>query len=554
MSGRPFAWEKSYPPTLDWGTPIATSTLPEMFDTAVARFGDRPALEFNDRRISYRDLDARVRAAAAGLAALGVRPGVSVALYLTNTPFHPIAFFAVLRAGGRVVHLSPLDPVRALRYKLADSEARILITANVAGLLGNAERLRAEGAIDHLIVGDLAEFGANLAGLPLPEAALAFSRLGTAVPVARWPAIDKEDVAVLQYTGGTTGQPKGAMLTHANFTGAVSIYEVWYNGTGRTVDVSDRVICVLPLFHIYALTTILLLCIHRGTEILLRQRFDVETTLHDIEVKRATIFPGVPTMWIALNNHPGIETRDLSALRAMSSGGAPLPTEVAEQLERLTGHRLAGGWGMTETSPAGTSLLPGQANAPGLVGVPLPGIEMDVVAIDDPHRLLRTGETGEIRVRGPNVTHGYWRRPEETAAAYADGFFLTGDVGYMDENGFFYLVDRKKDMIISGGFNVYPTMIEQAIYEHPSVEEVIVIGISDPYRGQAAKAFIRLREGASAFSLEELRAFLAERLGRHEMPAALEFRAVLPKTPVGKLSRKELVEEERERAQPVAQN
>ncbi len=297
----------------------------------------------------------------------------------------------------------------------------------------------------------------------------------------------------------------------------------------------------LPLFHIYALTTILLLGIHCGAAILLRPRFDAETALRDIESRRATIFPGVPTMWVALSEHPGIEKRDFSSLRVLSSGGAPLPTEVAGRLERLTGHRLTGGWGMTETAPAGTRLLPGQANARGLIGVPLPGIEMGVVANDDPRRALKAGEIGEFRVRVANVIRGYWRRPSETRAAFADGFLLTGDIGYMDENGLFYLIERKDDMIISGGFNVYPTMVEQAIYEHSAVAEVIVIGAADRYRGQSAQAFVKLRDGAAPFTLEELRGFLADKLGRHELPAALEFRDALPKTPVGKLWRKGFV-------------
>jgi long-chain acyl-CoA synthetase len=277
---------------------------------------------------------------------------------------------------------------------------------------------------------------------------------------------------------------------------------------------------------------------------LLRLRFDVETTLRDIEQKRATAFPGVPTMWIALAHHPGIETRDLSSLRYCGSGGAPLPIEVAQRFERLTGHRLGGGWGMTETSPAGTSLPVDGPAKPGSIGLPLPGIEMDIVSLDDPRRRLPAGEVGEIRVKGPNVTRGYWNRPEETAAAFVDGYLLTGDVGSMDEEGYFTIVDRKKDMIISGGFNVYPQMIEQAIYEHPQVEEVAVIGIPDDYRGEAAKAFVKLRPGAPGFTLDELRGFLADKLGRHEMPAALEIRDSLPRTAVGKLSKVDLRQEE----------
>ncbi|MBX6745954.1 MAG: AMP-binding protein, partial [Acetobacteraceae bacterium] len=251
----------------------------------------------------------------------------------------------------------------------------------------------------------------------------------------------------------------------------------------------------------------------------------------------------------ALANHPDIDRRDLSSLRNVSSGGAALPVEVAARFERLTGKRLGGGWGMTETSPAGT-VMPSRPDAPvrpGSIGVPIPGIEMRVVAMDDPRRVLPPGETGEIAIRGPNVMKGYWRRPEETAAAFVDGFFLTGDIGRMAPDGFFYLTDRKKDMILSGGYNVYPRVIEEAVHEHPDVVECAVIGIPDPYRGQSAKVFCTLRLGAAPLTLEALREFLAERLGKHEMPVALEVRESLPKTPVGKLSKLALMEEEQAR-------
>jgi long-chain acyl-CoA synthetase len=270
--------------------------------------------------------------------------------------------------------------------------------------------------------------------------------------------------------------------------------------------------------------------------------------LDDIEIRRATNFPGVPTMWIALAAVPDLETRDFSSLTYCGSGGAPLPVEVATRFQALTGHKLVGGWGMTETSPAGTNRLGSGPAKPGTIGLPLPGVEMDICSLADPHQVLAPGETGEIRIRGPNVTQGYWNRPEESAAAFAGDWFLTGDIGYMDEDGFFFIVDRKKDMIISGGYNVYPQMIEQAIYEHPAVEEVLVVGTPDPYRGEAAKAFVKLRAGAQPFSLEALNAFLTDKLGRHELPAALDIRATLPRTAVGKLSKIELRAEERARA------
>jgi long-chain acyl-CoA synthetase len=262
--------------------------------------------------------------------------------------------------------------------------------------------------------------------------------------------------------------------------------------------------------------------------------------MRDIEVKRATIFPGVPTMWIAIAALPDLDKRDFSSLRSAGSGGAPLPMEVARIFERKVGMKLRSGWGMTETSPAGTAHPENGPDKSGSVGVMLPGIEIDVVSLDDPTKVLAVGETGEIRIRGPNVVKGYWNLPKESAEAFVGDRFLTGDIGYVDADGYFYLVDRKKDMIISGGFNVYPQMIEQAIYTHPAVLEVLVIGIADDYRGEAAKAFIKLRDGAKPFTLDELRAFLSGKLGKHELPAAVDFVDDLPRTPVGKLSRHEL--------------
>jgi long-chain acyl-CoA synthetase len=356
----------------------------------------------------------------------------------------------------------------------------------------------------------------------------------------QWPVVSSDDVALLQYTGGTTGLPKGAMLSHGNLTSAVSICEVWGRPARLERNAIERVICVLPLFHIYAMTVVLLLAIRLGNLISLHQRFDVEAIMRDIEIKRATVFPGVPTMWIAIASLPDLDKRDFSSLVTAGSGGAPLPVEVARVIERKTNMKLRNGWGMTETCSPGTAHPQDGPDKPGSIGLTLPGIEMDVVALDNSSKVLAPGEIGEIRIKGPNVTRGYWNRPEETAQAFVGDRFLTGDIGYMDEDGYFFLVDRKKDMIISGGFNVYPQMIEQVIYEHPAVQEVIVIGIPDEYRGEAAKALVKLRAGTKPFSLDELKAFLAGKLGRHEIPASLEFVAELPKTPVGKLSRHEL--------------
>lgn len=536
---RPHPWEASYPAAARWDTPIATGTLPALLDGAAAEWGERPALHYRDRAIAFRELRETADRVAAGLMARGLRPGDSVALYLPNTPWHPACFFGVLRAGGRVVHLSPLDAPRELLHKIADSGARWLITTDFPTLLPNALRLLKDGAVEQAFLAPDAAWGGiaapaqpDFTPLPLEEP-----------PPAAWPALDEQAVALLQYTGGTTGRPKGAMLTHRNLTAAVSIYQAW-----RDEDTlprgAQRVLGVLPLFHIYALTAVLLRHLADGNTLFLYPRFEVETAVAEIERHRINTFPGVPTMWIALLNLPGIEARDLSSLKQCSSGGAPMPFDVQQRLEKLLGTRIGGGWGMTETGPAGSRLPFHGPKRAGLIGLPLPGIEMRVVSMEDTARALPPGEHGEIAIRGPNVFAGYWKQPVESEVCFRDGWFLTGDLGWMDEQGYFTLVDRRKNMIISSGFNVYPAAVEQAIYEHPDVEECIVIGVPDAYRGQAAKAFVKLRDEAPVLTLEALKAFLADRLGRHEMPAALELRAALPRSAAGKLLAAKLREEE----------
>jgi long-chain acyl-CoA synthetase len=541
----PRVWEKHYPNGVRWDVEIPTGTLPGLIERSAKKYGERTVIDFRDREMSFNDLAARIDAAAAAFLRAGYGKDTSVALFLGNTPDHPVNFFGATKAGARIVHLSPLDGERALSHKLSDSGARVLVTSNLAMLLSVALKFLDKGLVDRIVVCEDERWGATanpLLPIPPRKEIVTFGQFTEgATPPKTWPTVTPNDVAALQYTGGTTGLPKGAMLTHGNLLAANAIFDLWGAASrAERGDEIDKVICVLPLFHIFALTTVLLRQVDRGNIILLHQRFDVEAVLRDVEVKRATAFPGVPTMWIAIANTPGLEKRDLSSLRYAGSGGAPLPVEVAKILAERIGLSLGGGWGMTETCSAGTA-HPGEGpEKPGSIGLPLPGIELDIVSLDDPAKVLATGEVGEIRIKGPNVTRGYWNRSEESAASYVDDRFLTGDVGYMDEDGYFFIVDRKKDMILSGGFNVYPQMIEQAIYEHPSVQEVIVIGIPDAYRGEAAKAFVKLRNGAGPFTLEDLRGFLFGKIGKHELPAALEFRDELPRTTVGKLSRHEL--------------
>jgi len=553
-------WEKVYPAGVDWHAPIRTQPLTSLLDQAVRRFADHRFLDFPGLEWRYLDFGALVDRAARRLVELGVGPGIGVGLYLPNVPHFPVAFFAVMKAGGRVVAMSPLDAERELRHKVIDSEISLAITLAVDPLYPKLAAQLGAGRLGRIVVGAAGDFGTD------PRTATAHARIGGALPIAEDarhigfatlfepsaaalpPDPAEDDVALLQYTGGTTGTPKAAMLTHANLSATVEMYDLWNRGNDvGMVPGRERMMLVLPLFHIYALTTLLLRGTNNGNCLIMRPRFDIDDILTDIETARPTQFSGVPTMFRAIANHPRSPDIDFSSLKICNTGGAPLPGELREPFERLTGRMLVEGWGMTETAPAGAINPSNATRKPGSTGLPLPGVLIEIRDQDDPSRRLPAGERGEICIRGKNVMKGYWKQPQATAEAFHDGFFRTGDVGYLDADGFLFLVDRKKDMILSGGYNVYPRMIEEAIYEHPAVLEVIVIGVADAYRGQSAKAFVTVRPGAAAFTLDALRDFLADKLGRHELPAALEFRDNLPKTAVGKLSKKILIDEERQK-------
>jgi long-chain acyl-CoA synthetase len=559
MTIRP--WVKSYPPNVRWDAPLDLSSVQSVLEKAAERFGPKAALDFMNKRISYAELDALANQAAKGFQKLGVKPGVHVGLYLPNTPHYVIAFFGVLKAGGVVVNYSPLDALPTLQLKVNDSETDILVTLDVASLYPQAEKLLASTRLKTLVIGEFAEMTPAPApvGAQMKAAGMLADVKHDERHIAFRDLIDNDgkhqvhplgaltdEIAVIQYTGGTTGSPKGAMLTHANLTSACSLYtEVMARGEEGFRVGEERVLCILPLFHIYSLTVVMLLGFRLGSELVLHPRFEPAAAVKDMVEKKITIYMGVPTMHVAILSVPGVERMDFSALRLCGSGGAPLPVAVQDRFESVIGCTLNEGWGMTETSPVGTFNPRDGVRRRGSCGVPYPGTEMKFVDVADPEREVKLGERGEICVKGPNIMKGYWKKPEATANSMTtDGFFRTGDVGYMDEDGYVYIVDRTKDMLLCGGFNVYPRNIEEAIYQHPSVEEVSVIGIPDDYRGETPKAFVKLKAGATPLTLEDMKAFLKDRLGKHEMIGAMEIRAELPKTPVGKISKKDLREYE----------
>ncbi|WP_186766367.1 AMP-binding protein [Phaeobacter marinintestinus] len=530
---------------------VSTSFVPEettwtdMMSDRFDRFSGNVFLEYYGETYTYAEMQALVSQAAAALRAFGIQKGDRVALHLPNCPWHPIFFFAVLAVGGAVTHLSPLDADREIAHKLKDSGARLVITLTTPELADHYETLMAAGEVPTVIQchDPISAAGRDC---PVLDGALAVQDFLADHQNAAWTPVpvSPSDMALLQYTGGTTGVPKAAVLSHRNLSAAVLMYSEMSKAE-PAVAPGQPALVYGPLFHIMGLVTAMMKRFWEGGPVHLRQRYDPAQALDEIETHRIATLSGVPTVWIGLLRVPGVENRDLSSLRYIASGGAPLPVETYNRIRALTGMKLRGGWGMTEIAPSGTQV---PRNTPedklGTIGVPMPGVDMTIVDTEDASRTLAPGETGEIAIRGPNVMSGYWNKPEETAAAFHDDWFLTGDIGYMDEDGFFFLVDRKKDMILSGGFNVYPLMIENAVHQHPDVSEAIAIGVPDSYRGESAKVFVVLNANAKEFSLEDLRAFLSDKLGRHEIPRLLEFRASLPHTPVGKADRKALKAEE----------
>jgi long-chain acyl-CoA synthetase len=473
---------------------------------------------------------------------------------LPNTPYFVVLYFAVLKAGGVVVCFNPLLAEREIEQQIADSGVEIIATLDLVALFAKLARVLERRPVRHVVICRMS------CVLPIPKRQL-FSVLRRK-EVARVPTDGRHvwfeqlivndgrsdrpvceperTVALLQYTGGTTGTPKGAELTHANlYTNAVQIGR-WFH-TGRPGQ--ERILGVLPLFHIFGMATVMNVGLLLGAELILLPRFEIEQLLQTIHKRRPTIFPAVPTLFAAITRYEALDRYDLSSIEICPSGGASLPAEVKDSFERLTGCAIVEGYGLTEASPVVCINPVRGVRKTGSVGLPLPLTAVDIVSLEDGTTPLRPEERGELCVRGPQVMNGYLDKPAETAGALAGGHLHTGDVAYRDADGYVFLVDRIKDVILVGGFNVYPRNVEEAIYLHPAVEECVVAGVPDAYRGQTVKAWIKLVESRT-LSLDELRAFLEDKLSHVEMPRLVEFRSQpLPKTTIGKLSRKDLLAE-----------
>ncbi len=522
----------------------------DLLRVAAARFGALTALDFFGARTSYATLGAQAAAAAASLAALGVTRGTKVGLCLPNTPFYVIMYFAVLQAGGTVVNFNPLYTEREIETQARMTGVSIMVSLDLAMIHDKIARLAANGVFERVI---MCRFAAALPPLKrllfrllkrkdiaqnikqdgdkLIEFAALLKNAATAPAVTIDPLTD---IALLQFTGGTTGTPKAAALTHANVT--VNVAQV--SAALKTLEPgAERIVAVLPFFHVFAMTAILNFGLSIGGELILIPRMDMKVLLAAIARRRPTVMPGVPTLFTALCG-AGV---DLSCLRTSISGGAPLPAELLERFETLSGCSIYEGYGLSETSPVVAFNAPGFVRR-GSVGRAIPGTAIEIRSPEPPYAILPQGERGEICVRGPQVMAGYYERPADTAAVFLEGALRTGDVGYLDEDGYLFIVDRLKDLIICGGYNVYPRVIEEAAYLHPAVQDAVAIGVPDKYRGQAPKLFVTLRPGTSATGAEIL-TFLNQHLNKIEIPRSVEIRDSLPKTMVGKLSKKELVAE-----------
>ena len=539
---------------------IPLKPIYQLLDDAVAAHGPRVAMDFMGRRWLYRELAELVDRAAAGFRELGVKRGVRVGLHLPNTPYYVICYFAILKAGGIVVNYNPLYVERELAQQIKDSGTSIMVSMDLVALHSKLSPLLGQGTFQKLVICKMAEAlpplkslafrllkRKDLAKVAKDPRITAFETLITLGSVKAPEKIDpKSEIAVLQYTGGTTGVPKGAVLTHGSISANVeqlrlliSMYE----------HHDEKMMCALPFFHVFGMTVTMLMGIFHGAELILVPRFEVEQVLKLTVKKRPTMFPGVPTIYIALNRAIAAkrEKPKLDSIRFCISGGAPLPREVQQEFTRLTGCKLVEGYGLSETSPVVTCNPFDGENREGSIGLPLLGTVVEFRSLDDPRKVVKKGERGEVCVRGPQVMAGYWQHPDATKEVMIDGALRTGDVGYADPDGYIYIVDRVKDLIICSGFKVYPRVIEDALYTHPAVAEAVVVGLPDAYRGQSPKAYVKLKDGME-LTQEALKTYLASHLSKVEMPHEIEFRSELPRTLIGKFSKKALLDEENAKA------
>lgn len=545
------AYDAEVSPRLDTA---GVKPLTQILAETAERFAERTALVFMNRRMSYRELHAEVRRMATALAALGVQPGTKVAIQLPNLPQTVIAYYATLYRGAHAVMTNPLYVEREIEHQWQDADCRVAFVTDYL-FEQRIRDVRGELPIEHFIVSSIPDFMrlplSLLARFKLrhtspptlqsvaPGPGIHFMRdlLRTPAESVRMADVDLEDIAVLQYTGGTTGVSKGAMLTHRNLSSNVRQIQSWFSTleAGRETFLS-----CLPFFHVFGLTVAMNFPVAvGGAMVLMPDPRDIKRVIANIAKHHVTVFPAVPALFNSINNYPGIDRLDLTSVKACISGSAPLPRDVGERFEALSRSTIIEGFGLTETSPVTHCNPLRGTRKSGSIGLPLPGTDAKIVPLDGGLEELEVGREGELAIKGPQVMKGYWQRPDATADTIKDGWLLTGDIAKMDEDGYFFIVGRKKDVIIAGGYNIYPDEIDDVLMMHPAVLEAGTIGLPDPRRGETVKSFVVLAEGQS-LTAEDLIRYCREELAAYKVPRQIEFRDELPKSAALKILRREL--------------
>lgn len=549
-------WLASYPSEIPQSIDYEKKTLQSYLKRAAEEYPDKTAFHFMGKEMNYQAVYEEALKLANQLRKLGIQQGDRVAIMLANTPQAVISYYGALLSGAIVVQTNPLYVEREIEHQMNDSGAKIMICLDL--VYPRVAKVKDKTSLTHIIVTGIKDY------LPFPKNVIypVIQKRNTGIKVdlkysdtllSFTEVIQKgktaeieldidpvKDLALLQYTGGTTGPAKGVMLTHYNLAVNTQQCEEWMY---KLKPGEEVIMAALPFFHVYGMTTVMNLAVRMAFKMIIMPKFDPKGILKSIDKHKATLYPGAPTMYIGLLNHPDIKKYDLSSIKACMSGSAPLPLEVQTRFEETTKGRLVEGYGLTETSPVATANLLWGKRKPGSIGMPWPDTDVKILSAETGEEAA-PNEIGEIMIQGPQVMKGYWNQPEATQASFRGDWFLSGDMGYMDEEGFFYIVDRKKDMIIAGGFNIYPREVEEVLYEHEAVQEACVIGVPDPYRGETVKAFVVLKEGAKATEAQ-LDEHCRKDLASFKVPKYYEFREELPKTMVGKILRRVLVEEEK---------
>ncbi|MRG87573.1 long-chain-fatty-acid--CoA ligase [Salinibacillus xinjiangensis] len=531
-------WLLSYPEGVEATTHIEIPelTIVDFLENSIKERPNHPALVFENESYTYQELGSIVRKIANGLQKRGVKKGSSVGLMMNNCPELIFSYYAILFSGGIVVQNNPMYKERELSYHLQDSGAEFLIVEHniletLPTIYEKVENIIVTRVDEHPDYDTVAGYIQNESDNLSPE---------TLNP--------KEDIAVLQYTGGTTGVSKGVKLTHYNLVSNVVQVEKFMGVHCRKGE--EKVLNVLPLFHVYGMTVSMNYCFYLQSTLYLVERFESTKILSIIHDENITMFPGTPTIYVAVNSDDNIARYDLSSIHTCISGSAPLSVEVKNQFESITGAKLVDAYGLSEASPVTHSNPVNGVQKPGSMGLPISGTDCRIVDIHDGETEMDVNQPGELIVKGPQVMQGYWNREEETHMSLRNGWLYTGDIAYMDEEGYCFIVSRKKDVIIASGYNIYPREIEEVLYEHPSVQEVVVCGVPDSYRGETVKAFVVKKDGQEATG-DELKNFCREKLAKFKVPAYIEFRKELPKSTVGKILRRKLIEEEQEESNSV---